>query len=85
VLLDAHQQWTLAKLMARRARTLQAGDDRDRVMSRAMAFAMLVRFQWKNPTDSQTARSPCPPETLTAMGFPTIAAALTPSGPRPGA
>ena len=43
------QQWTLAKLLALKARTLSAGEDRDRVMSRALAMTMLARFQWTNP------------------------------------
>jgi hypothetical protein len=82
MLLDAHQQWTLAKLLARRARSLPVGDARDRAMARAMAMSMLSQFQRKNPADSRTAKTPCPPETLAEMGFsPATVATLTRNAP----
>jgi hypothetical protein len=82
VLLDAHQQWTLARLMARRAKTLPP-PRRKRMLKRARAMAHLASWQWTHPDDSQTAKTLCPPETLTEMGFsPAMVAALT-RGPRP--
>jgi hypothetical protein len=81
VLLGAHQQWTVAGLMARRAKT--PPPRRERMLKCARAMAHLVSWQWTHPDDSQMAKTPCPPETLTEMGFsPAMVAALT-RGPPP--
>jgi hypothetical protein len=85
VLLSADQQWHLAGVLARKAKT-QPLIVRRRMMARAMMLATLAQRQWKRPHDSRTAKEPCPPSVLREMGLPTIAAALwSPNGPRPGA
>jgi hypothetical protein len=82
VLLDAHQQWTLAKLWAQQAKTLPP-PWRERMIARAKLMANLASWQWTHPDDSQTVKTPCSPETLIERGFsPAMVAALT-RGPPP--
>jgi hypothetical protein len=68
--------------MARRAKTLPP-PRRERMLKRARAMAHLASWQRTHLDDSQTAKTPCPPEALTERGFsPAMAAELT-RGPRP--
>jgi hypothetical protein len=48
VLLDAHQQWTLAKLWAQQAKTLPS-PWRERMIARAKLMANLASCQWTHP------------------------------------
>ena len=68
VLLEAHQQWTLAKLWAQQAKTLPS-PWRERMIARAKLMANLASWQWTHPDDSQTVKTPCPPETRIERGF----------------
>ena len=77
MLLDAHQQWTLAKLWAQQAKTLPS-PWRERMIARAKLMANLASWQWTHPDDSQTVKTPCSPETLIEREFlPAMVAALT--------
>ena len=69
MLLNAHQQWALAKLWARQALTLPPLQH-DRMLQRALTMAWLGGWQWQHPDDPTTARVPCSPAMLAEMGFP---------------
>jgi hypothetical protein len=86
MVLDAHQQWTLAKLWAQQAKTLPPSPRRERMVARSQAMAHMASWQWTHPNDSRTAMTPCPPETLLEMEFPqAMVAALSRRSPRPQA
>jgi hypothetical protein len=81
VLLDAHQQW---KLWARQAKTLPS-PWREWMIARAKLMANRASWRWTHPDDSQTVKTPCPPETLIERGFsPAMVAALTRDPPALG-
>jgi hypothetical protein len=83
VLLDAHQQWTLAKLWVQQAKTLPS-PWRERMIAPAKLMANLASWQWTHPDDSQTVKTPCP-LTLIERGFsPAMVAALTRGPPALG-
>jgi hypothetical protein len=63
LLFDARQQWRLAAVWARRAKTLPPLA-RDRMLKRARFLAHMASWQWQHPNDSRTAKAPCSPETL---------------------
>jgi hypothetical protein len=52
-----------------------------RMVKRARAMAHLASCQWTRPDDSQAAKTPCLPETLTELGFSPAMAAVTRSPP----
>jgi hypothetical protein len=68
MILDAHQQSTLAEQWAQQAKTLSS--PRHEPMSApAKLMANLAGWDWTRPDDSQTAKKPCSPETLIERGF----------------
>jgi hypothetical protein len=83
MILSAHQQWELAKLWARQARTLPTPRC-DRMLKRAYAMAFMAQLQWQHPDHPRTAKAPCSLAMMCEMGFPPAwIAALHPTDDRP--